>query len=382
MIKLQQRLFSLTLVTVCSATLAAEQPKTTSTTPATTPAVTTAQSDNSANKPTPGVSSTTSTTTKNSATAPTTLVTSDTTPTTDSTTEAAKAAPTPQDVSTSAAAMVTSAPIDEPAPTEIKDPYEGFNRFMFGFNEKVDKYFMKPVATFYNTIMPKPLNQGVHNFFNNIGTLPTVANDLLQFNFYQAANDSWRIIVNSTVGIGGLFDVASRINLKYYSNDFGMTLAAWGYENSNYLVLPFFGPSTPRDGIIGIPVDYFAFSVYPHINPQSTRFQVYGLGVVDRRAQLLKFQGVLEEASVDKYTFIRSAYMRRRAHQIQENQHLGYYEREDAQPVADLTPEQIRAAENVESIEATAEPVQPADQPIANASKTTVKSTKPEKHVV
>lgn len=255
---------------------------------------------------------------------------------------------------------------DDTQPTVAKDPFEGFNRFMFGFNEKVDKYAMKPVATFYNTIMPKPLNQGVHNFFNNLGTVPTLANDLLQLNFYQAANDSWRIIINTTVGVGGLFDVASRIGLEHYTNDFGLTLATYGYENSNYLVLPFFGPSTPRDGIIGLPVDYFLFSVYPYIEPQSRRYQVYGLGVVDRRAQLLKYQEVMEEASVDKYVFIRNAFMQRRAHQIEENQNLSYDRREgNQQPVADLTEEEAAAA-----IEVTAEPVQPSDQPLADSAKT------------
>jgi len=218
---------------------------------------------------------------------------------------------------------------------DAKDPYEGLNRAIFTFNDKIDQFIMKPIARFYNAIMPKPLNQGVHNFYNNIGTLPTLANDLLQFNFYQAANDSWRIIINTTVGVGGLFDVATRINLKYYSNDFGLTLASWGYEKSNYLVLPFFGPSTPRDGI-GIPVDYFAFSIYPYIYPQSTRYQVYGLSIVDRRAQILKFQDVLEEASVDRYVFMRNAYMQHRAHQIEENQHLSYSDREDSQPVAEI----------------------------------------------
>jgi len=252
--------------------------------------------------------------------------------------------PSPTDVSTPAAdatatpaTTVASAPINDPPPVEYKDPYEGFNRFVFNFNEKLDKYFMKPIATAYNAVMPRPLNQGVHNVFNNIGTLPTIANDLLQFNFYQAANDSWRVVINTTVGVGGLFDIASRIGLKYYTNDFGLTLANYGYENSNYLVLPFFGPSTPRDGLIGIPVDYYAFSLYPYITPESTRYQVYGVGVVDRRAQLLKFQEVMDEASVDKYVFVRNAFMQRRAHLIQENQHLGYDERESSEPVADTS---------------------------------------------
>lgn len=213
--------------------------------------------------------------------------------------------------------------ISEEPPRVTKDPYQGFNRVMFVFNDKIDIYFLKPIATAYNKILPKPIKQGVHNFFNNINNLPTIANDLLQFNFRQAANDIWRLGINTTIGIGGLFDIADRIKLKQYSNDFGLTLAAWGFEDSNYLVLPFFGPSTIRDGI-GIPVDYFEFSIYPHIYPTLSRYEIYGLGIVDRRAQLLQFQEVLEEAEFDKYIFMRNAYLQRRAFQIKENQNLGY----------------------------------------------------------
>lgn len=206
-----------------------------------------------------------------------------------------------------------------------KDPLEGFNRAMFTLNDKIDIFILKPVATVYNKIMPRPLNKGIHNAFFNINTIPTVADDLLQANFYQATNDIWRIGINTTIGIGGLFDIAERMKLKPYSNDFGLTLARWGYTDSNYLVLPFFGPNTIRDAI-GLPVDYFGFSVYPYITPPSLRYEIYGLGVIDRRAQLLKFQEVMEEASYDKYVFIRSAYMQRRAYQIEENNHRSYYD--------------------------------------------------------
>src|SRR5579885_556157 len=183
-----------------------------------------------------------------------------------------------------------------------KDPLEKFNRAMFTFNDKFDTYLLKPIATFYNTIMPKPLNQGIHNFFNNLGELPTIANDLLQFNFYQMTSDLWRFGINTTLGIGGLFDIATRMNIPYFQNDFGLTLAYWGYQDSSYLVLPFLGSNTIRDGI-GIPVDYFEFSVYPYVQPQSRRYQVLGLFFIDHRANLLQFEPVLEEAAVDKYVF-------------------------------------------------------------------------------
>lgn len=226
----------------------------------------------------------------------------------------------------------TTTSLDEPAAAPVNDPYEGFNRAMFTFNDTLDKFIMKPVARAYNAVMPRPLNQGIHNFFMNINNLPTIANDLLQANFFQAANDSWRLVINTTLGVGGLFDVAERIKLKPYTNDFGLTLAKWGYTNSNYLVLPFFGPNTLRDGL-GLPVDYFAFSVYPYIQPTKTRYIVYGVGVVDKRAQLLQFQAVMDEAALDKYVFMRNAYMQRRAYQIDQNEHRGYEDQANNQPL-------------------------------------------------
>jgi phospholipid-binding lipoprotein MlaA len=202
------------------------------------------------------------------------------------------------------------------------DPYESFNRKVFSFNDALDRIFLKPIATFYNKFIPKPLNTGINNFFSNLNQIPNMANDLLQLHIYQFMNDAWRLGVNTTIGIGGLFDVANRIGLKPYNNDFGLTLATWGWKQSNYLVLPFFGPATLRDGL-KIPVDYYAFSVYPHLTPKSTRYQLASLGYVNDRAQLSKMQPFMEEVAVDKYAFIRNAYMQRRHYQIQQNANLG-----------------------------------------------------------
>lgn len=249
------------------------------------------------------------------------------------------------------AATGTTLDVDDnpDAITSVQDPYEGFNRAMFAFNDKVDIFILKPVATVYDTIMPRPLNQGVHNFFTNLAVLPTLANDLLQVNFYQAANDFWRFAINTTVGIGGLFDVASRIGLKNYTNDFGLTLTNWGWRKSNYLVLPFLGPNTFRDGG-GVFVDYYGFSVYPRIRPQSLGYGIYGLGVIDRRAQLLKFQSIMEEAALDKYIFVRNAYMQRRAYQVEENAHLSYWDQvkknDDNVVAAETTDEAAGATTN------------------------------------
>jgi phospholipid-binding lipoprotein MlaA len=207
-----------------------------------------------------------------------------------------------------------------------KDPLEKFNRAMFKFNDAFDIYFMKPIAELYNAIMPKPLNKGVHNFLNNLNELPIIANDLLQFNFYQMSKDVSRLVINTTMGIGGLFDMASRMHLPYFQNDFGLTLARWGYKDSSYLVIPFLGSNTIRDGI-GIPVDYYGFSVYPRITPDSRRYALLGLFFVDYRANLLQYESVLEEAAIDKYVFMRNAYMQHRAYQIEQLKHLSFKDR-------------------------------------------------------
>jgi phospholipid-binding lipoprotein MlaA len=214
---------------------------------------------------------------------------------------------------------VTSPTLDEPAPLPQPDAFVGFNRAAFSFNQVFDDYFFRPLATFYNNIMPKPLNRGIHNVYLNIGTIPIVVNDLLQLHFCALAHDSWRMAVNTTAGIGGLFDVANTIQLKPYVNDFGLTLNRWGYAESNYLVIPFFGSFTIRDGL-GFFVDYFAFSIYPYINPPSLRYEIYALGALDRRASYLRFQSVMEAAAFDKYIFIRNLYFQRRAIEITTNE--------------------------------------------------------------
>lgn len=211
-------------------------------------------------------------------------------------------------------------PKDNFQPTQ--DPYEKFNRAMFGFNEIVDKLVLTPIATLYNSLVPKPLNKGIGNFFNNIDTVPTVANDVLQGNFYQATSDAWRLGINSTVGILGFFDIATEVGLEPNTEDFGLTLAQWGYKNSDYLVLPFLGPTTPRDGVAFF-INYYFLTIYPYIYPPQDRYRLYFAGIVDRRADLLNFQRVVDQAAVDKYVFMRDAFLQKRAYQIQRNKELG-----------------------------------------------------------
>jgi phospholipid-binding lipoprotein MlaA len=209
------------------------------------------------------------------------------------------------------------------AATNPKDPYERFNRLIFAFNEVVDNGILQPLAKLYNKIIPKPLNKGIGNFYNNIDTIPTVLNDVLQGNIYQATNDAWRLAINSTVGILGFFDVGAEIGLEpNNTQDFGLTMAQWGYKNSNYLVLPFLGPTTIRDGI-GFLINYQYLTIYPYIYPVNERYRLYLLGIVERRANLLHFQGVMDEAALDKYVFMRDAFMQRRNYLIERNKELG-----------------------------------------------------------
>lgn len=202
------------------------------------------------------------------------------------------------------------------------DPYEKFNRVMYTFNEGFDTIILRPVSLTYVKIMPKPLVKCIANFFNNIDTVPTVLNDVLQANLYQATSDSWRLVINSTVGILGFFDVATMIGLEPNTEDFGLTLARWGYKNSNYLVIPFLGPSTTRDAIAW-PINYEFLTIYPYIYPKNERYQIYMAGVISRRAEFIRYENLFAQAAVDKYTFMRDAYMQRRAYLIQRNEELG-----------------------------------------------------------
>jgi phospholipid-binding lipoprotein MlaA len=211
---------------------------------------------------------------------------------------------------------------EAPRVANPNDPYEPFNRVMYDFNDFLDRILLKPLATVYSKVVPKPISKGISNIFNNIDDVPTIANDILQFNFYQATSDTWRLILNTTIGLGGFFDVATSLGLEINSEDLGLTLARWGWESSNYLVLPFIGPTSVRDGVAW-PINYNFLTIYPLIHDVAIRNSLYGIAVVSKRAQYLQFQDVMEQASLDKYNFMRDAYMQRRSYQIERNKQLG-----------------------------------------------------------
>ncbi len=210
----------------------------------------------------------------------------------------------------------------------INDPLEKYNRWMFRANDRMDKAVAKPLARAYNYIMPQPLYGMVDNFFVNVDTIPTIGNDILQANFYQATADAWHLLINSTLGIGGLFNPAGHMGLEKNYSDFGLTMAKWGWTNSSYLVIPILGPSTIRDGG-GRMVTYY-MSPYPYIQDLWIQYGIYFFGLLNTRAQLLRYQGVVDQASIDPYVFMRSAYYQRRAYQIQQvNNSVTPYNGED-----------------------------------------------------
>lgn len=207
-------------------------------------------------------------------------------------------------------AAATPIPAEE-AEEGSNDPFEPFNRAMYTFNEKFDRYLLKPVAKGYRAVVPRPIRRGVTNFFGNLHDPAVMVNNALQGRFSEAASDLGRFLTNSTFGVFGLFDVASEIGIERHNEDLGQTFAAWGVGDGPYLVLPFFGPSNIRDGI-GL---YGDLQMYPptHVNDDSTFWTLYALEGIDTRARLLEAGDILEQAAgQDPYVFVREAYRQRR----------------------------------------------------------------------
>ena len=195
------------------------------------------------------------------------------------------------------------------------DAPESYNRAMFAFNDAVDKAVFKPVAKFYWRVLPEPVTDSVGNFFSNLNDVVVLANDLLQFKLDQAAMDSSRIVFNTTFGIGGLFDVASRMELPKHSEDFGQTLGVWGFGAGYYLVLPLLGPSTVRDtfGMVG---DFMINPIDWSTDSAAVEWGLWGLNLINRRASLLRLERALTDEQIDPYSFQRSAYLQMRRNLI------------------------------------------------------------------
>ncbi len=197
--------------------------------------------------------------------------------------------------------------------SESHDPWEGFNRGVFNFNESLDRAILKPVAQGYRFIMPDVAEQGVSNFFDNLRDVVTFFNNVLQLKPVEATQDLSRVLINTTIGIGGLFDVATAMDIPKNDEDFGQTLGAWGVESGPYLVLPLFGPSTVRDGVGIIPDMYL--DPLNQVESDELRYGLKALKVVDKRASLLDREGVV---TGDRYTFIRDAYLQKREFEVND----------------------------------------------------------------
>lgn len=195
-----------------------------------------------------------------------------------------------------------------------RDKFQRFNRTMFTFNDVMDRWVLKPVAKGYRWVAPKPVEVGVSNFFSNLGEVSNVVNDVLQWKWKRAGLDTSRLLINSTLGLAGLFDVAGKMGIEESDGeDFGQTLAKWGVPEGSYIVIPFLGPSTLRGGL-GKPVDIYTHPV-THVTPKQTAWGLTALDAVQSRAELLDLEDLLEG---DRYILMRDVYLQRRDYLISD----------------------------------------------------------------
>jgi len=220
-------------------------------------------------------------------------------------------------------ALLLAAPVGAETSTR-NDPLEGFNRAMFGFNEQVDRFALKPMAQGYHYVMPDMAERGVSNFFGNLGDIRSAVNNLLQGKVDDALTSVSRVVFNSTFGLAGFIDVATPMGIEEKREDFGQTLGSWGVGSGPYLVLPLFGPSSVRDGI-GLVPD-MAIDPVGEVDHVPTRNSLYGLRMIDTRVALLKAEQII---SGDKYIFVRDAYLQRREYLINDGEVQVNYDESD-----------------------------------------------------
>ena len=196
------------------------------------------------------------------------------------------------------------------------DPFEPLNRQVSRFNDTVDDAVFRPVATVYRQVLPSPVRTGVNNFFGNLSDVWSFANNVMQLKLQTSAQMFMRVNVNTFFGLGGLLDIASEAGLDRHSEDFGQTLGYWGVPSGPYLVLPLLGPSTVRDAL-ALPIDINGDPVN-YINDIPVRNSLYALRYIDIRSNLLRASQLLEDAALDRYTFIRDAFLQRRRNAIHD----------------------------------------------------------------
>ena len=197
---------------------------------------------------------------------------------------------------------------------DARDPWEGMNRSVYSFNDKLDQVALKPLAKAYVNVVPSPVRTGVSNFFGNLGDVWTAANSVLQLKGQAAVESAMRVVVNTTFGLGGLLDVATEMRLPKHKEDFGQTLARWGMPSGPYVVLPVLGPSTLRD-TAALPLDMKG-DLTQQVSDVPTRNSLTVLHATDTRAGLLQATDVVKDAALDPYSFVRDAYLQKRRNDI------------------------------------------------------------------
>ncbi|HSQ02897.1 MAG TPA: VacJ family lipoprotein [Burkholderiales bacterium] len=264
-------------------------------------------------------------------------------------------------------------------PTDARDPLEPINRAIYVFNDDVDHLLLKPAAEIYRMLLPPIVRTGVSNFFSNINDVLVALNNLLQGKIEKAASDAGRVVINSTIGVLGVFDVATGMGLEKHDEDFGQTLGYWGVGDGPFLVLPFFGPSNFRD-VAGRLVD-FQTDPITYVNPSHDRNILWGVRIINRRSELLGTTEVLETAALDPYAFVRDAYLQRRRNLIYDGNPPPEPDDEgdagapakpgndNAKPKAEPRTEQNRrpvvahdADEPIRSVMVSGEPLTPAER--------------------
>jgi phospholipid-binding lipoprotein MlaA len=237
-----------------------------------------------------------------------------------------------------------------------KDPFEPFNRSVYKFNDALDKAVLKPVAKGYTAVVPSPGRTMINNFFSNLNDVVVTLNDVLQFKFVQAMSDGGRFLINTTLGAGGIADAASTFGFPKHNEDFGQTLGYWGIESGPYLVLPFFGPSSVRDGV-GLYADSITTPTN-QIKPSSSRNQTIIFNGVRVRANLLENEQILEEAQLDPYAFLRDAYLSHRQTMVYDGHppRPKYEDEEDDSPPPPSKPQDAKPAPDAVSSVPAASP--------------------------
>ena len=199
--------------------------------------------------------------------------------------------------------------------SDPRDPFEPLNRLSYAVNDGVDRAFLRPAAKAYRKVTPSFVQTGVSNVFANAKYPVTLFNNALQGKFGAALNDTGRFVLNSTLGLCGIFDPASDVGLDINDEDFGQTFGKWGVGTGPYFVVPFFGPITLRDGIGSLADDFAEPRSY--LEDDSTRWSLWAAGNFEKRVRLLDADAVLDRAG-DPYAFVRSAYLQRREYQVQD----------------------------------------------------------------